>query len=123
MSLFNRWLAALSLLVAPASLVAQPLRVIDDKLYYLGTPGDLEWQEFAGRTPHGRRLDVKFTARANTNGNTLFVRQRDVKLDWGVELNGRKLGKLFLSEQDLIQTFAVPAGTLQDGACWAPDRH
>jgi hypothetical protein len=115
MSLFNRWLVALYLLGAPELLVAQPLRVIDDKLYYLGTPGDPEWQEFAGRTPHDRRLDVRFTAPANTNENTLFLRQRDVKLDWGVELNGRKLGKLFLSEQDLIQSLAVPAGALHDG--------
>src|SRR5207245_8745009 len=99
----------------PALLVAQPLRLIDDKLYYLGTPGDPEWQEFAGRTPHGPRLDLKFTARANTNENTLFLRQRDVKLDWGVEFKGRNLGKLFISEQDLIQSLAVPAGALQDG--------
>src|SRR6266542_767700 len=115
MSLFNRLLAAFCLLGAPALLVAQPSRIIDEKMYYLGTPGDPEWEEFAGRTPHGRRLDVRFTARANTNENTLFLRQRDVKLDWGVELNGRKLGKLFLSEQDLIQSLAVPAGALHDG--------
>src|SRR5437667_1430689 len=115
MNRFNLWLVACFLLLSPALLVAQPLRVIDDKLYYLGTPGDPEWQEFAGRTPVGRRLDLKFTARANTNENTLFLRQRDVKLDWGVELNGRKLGNLFLSEQDLIQSLAVPAGALHDG--------
>src|SRR2546425_6964004 len=115
MSRFTRWLAALYLLGAPALLVAQPLRVIDDKLYYLGAPDDPEWEEFAGRTPHGRRLDVKFIWRANTSENTLFLRQRDVKLDWSVELNGRKLGKLFLSEQDLIQSLAVPAGALHDG--------
>src|ERR1051326_5217897 len=115
MSRLNLWLAAASLLLAPVWLAAQPLRVLDDKLYYLGTPGDPEWQEFAGRTPHGRRLDLKFTTQANTNENTLFIRQRDVKLDWGIELNGRKLGKLFLSEQDLIQALPLPAGALHDG--------
>jgi hypothetical protein len=114
MSGFNLWPVAGFLLLTPL-LFAQPLRVIDEKLYYLGTPGDPEWEEFAGRTPHGRRLDVKFTARANTNENTLFLQQRDVKLDWGIELNGRKLGKLFLSEQDLVQSLSVPAGALQDG--------
>jgi len=103
------------LLGTPAFLIAQPLRVIDDQLHYLGTPGDPEWEEFAGRTPQGRRLEVRFTASANTNENTLLVRQRDVKLDWGVELNGRKLGKLFLSEQDLIQSFTIPAGALSAG--------
>src|SRR5947207_402240 len=115
MSRFNLWPVACFLLLSPALLVAQPPRIIDDQLYYLGTPGDPEWQEFAGRTPDGRRLDLKFTARANTNENALFLRQRDVKLDWAVELNGRKLGNLFLSEQDLIQSLAVPAGALHDG--------
>src|SRR5207249_1381297 len=115
MSRLNRGLSTVLLLGAVASVVAQPLRVIDAKLYYLGTPGDPEWQEFAGKTPHGRRLDLKFTAQASTNESTLFIRQRDVKLDWAVELNGRKLGKLFLSEQDLIQALTVPAGALRDG--------
>src|SRR5881227_1061036 len=115
MTRLNRVLSAVLLPGAVASVVAQPLRVIDPKLYYLGTAGDPEWQEFAGKTPHGRRLDLKFTARANTNENTLFLRQRDVKLDWSVQLNGRKLGKLFLSEQDLIQSLAVPTGALHDG--------
>ena len=94
---------------------ANSFSVLDDKFHYLGTAGDPEWQEFAGKTPDGRRLDLKFTARANTNENTLFIRQRDVKLDWGVELNGRKLGKLFLSEADLVQALPVPVGALRDG--------
>ena len=115
MSRLNGGLSTMLLLGAVASVVAQPLRVIDPKLYYLGTAGDPEWQEFAGKTPHGRRLDLKFTALANTNENTLFIRQRDVKLDWAVELNGRKLGKLFLSEQDLIQALTVPASALREG--------
>src|SRR5437660_4792183 len=114
MSCLNRGLSAV-LLLGSLSIVAQPLRMIDPKLYYLGTPGDPEWEEFAGKTPHGRRLDLKFTAPANTNGNTLFIRQRDVKLDWAVELNGRKLGKLFVSEQDLIQALTVPASALREG--------
>src|SRR2546429_2612515 len=115
MSRLKRGLSAVLLLGAVASVVAQPLPVIDAKLYYLGTPGDPEWQEFAGKTPHGRRLDLKFTGQANTNENTLLIRQRDVKLDWIVELNGRKLGKLFVSEQDLIQALTVPAGALLEG--------
>src|SRR5438046_2528883 len=115
MSRLNRGLSAVLLLGAVASVVAQPLRVIDAKVHYLGTPGDPEWQEFAGKTPHGRRLDLKFAAQANTNENTLFIRQRDVKLDWIVELNGRKLGKLFVSEQDLVQALPVPAGALRNG--------
>ena len=93
-----------------------PVRTIDERLHYLGTPGDPEWKEFEGKTPEGRKLDVQFNARANTNESTLFIRQRDVKLDWSVELNGRKIGKLFLSEQDLVQALALPTGGLRDGA-------
>src|SRR6267143_922053 len=103
MSQLNRWALGLCLFGAPVLLVAQPLRVVDEKLYHLGTPGDPEWREFEGKAPHGRRLDLKFSAQANANESTLFVRQRDVKLEWGVELNGRKIGKLFLAEADLVQ--------------------
>src|SRR6266487_2180579 len=115
MSRLYLWWVAWSLCGTSALLLAQPLRVLDDKLYYLGSAGDPEWSEYENKAPHGRRLDLKFNAQANTNENTLFLRQRDVKLDWAVELNGRKLGKLFLSEQDLIQSLAVPAGAQHDG--------
>src|SRR5437763_14709318 len=110
---FHRWLSGSFLVWMPALLLAQTPRVIDPKLYYLGTPGDPEWQEFAGKTTPGRRLDLRFSAQVNTNENTLFIRQRDVKLEWGVELNRRKLGKLFVCEQDLIQALAVPARRLR----------
>lgn len=116
MSCLHSWPSLLLLqCCVVASLLAQPLRVLDPKLYYLGNSGDPEWQEFAGETPHDRRLEIKFTAHANTNENTLFIRQRDVKLDWGVELNGRKIARLFLSEQDLTQALPLPAGSLRDG--------
>jgi len=39
MSLFNRWLVALYLLGAPALLVAQPLRVIDEQALLSGHAG------------------------------------------------------------------------------------
>ena len=110
---FTGWLAFLFFAIVAHA--AEPLRDLDDKLYYLGTAGDPEWQEFEGKTPDGRRLDVKFTATKNAAEQTLFIRQRDVKLEWGVELNGRKLGKLFLMEADLVQSYAIPAGALRDG--------
>src|SRR6266545_3782256 len=115
MNRLNRRFAMALFFCVSASFGAQPLRVVDERLYYLGTAGDPEWQEFAGRTPQGRRMDLKFTAQSNANENTLFIRQRDVKLDWRVELNGRKLCNLFVSEQDLTQALAVPPGALRGG--------
>ncbi len=90
-------------------------RVLDVKRYHLGTVGQPEYEIFTGKTPHGRRLDVRFTAAANQTESTLFFWQDDVKLDWSVELNGRKLGKLFAMEAPLIHSLGVPVGTLRDG--------
>jgi hypothetical protein len=111
----NRWLTAAFLACAPALLFAQPLRVLDDRLYHLGAAGDPEWSEYENKMPQGRRLDIKFTAQTNANESTLFLRQRDVKLEWAVELNGHKLGKLFLGEQDMVQALAVPGSALRGG--------
>ena len=73
-----------------------------------------EWEEFAA-TPNGRRLDLRFSAHTNASEATLFIRQDDVRQDWFVELNGKRLGKLFLMEADLVHTIAVPAHTLTTG--------
>jgi hypothetical protein len=75
-----------------------------------------EWAEFATSNPGGARLDLRFTAFSNTTEATLFLRQDDVRHDWFVELNGRRIGQLFLMEADLIQTLAVPAGALKNGS-------
>ncbi len=81
----------------------------------LGTPGMPEWESFANDPPVSRRLDLKFNARSNSHEATLFIRQDEVRQDWFVELNGRRLGKLFLMEEDLVHHLAIPKGTLRDG--------
>lgn len=105
----------LLLLVVTTLWSAEPVRFLDEKLYFLGADGDREWQEFEGKIPLSRRLDIKFAAQPDRNEDTLFIRQRDVKLNWNVELNGHRLGTLFPMEADLVQAFAVPAGTLREG--------
>src|SRR5437773_4107399 len=96
------WLGAA--LVAGIVEAADSSRVLDSRRYHLGTSGAPEWQEFAGQTPYARRLDLNFSAPANPGEATLFIRQDDVKLEWGVELNHRKLGKLFLIEAPLLRS-------------------
>jgi hypothetical protein len=90
-------------------------RILDARRYHLGTPGEPEWQEFAADKPYGRRLDIRFSAESNAREATLFIRQDDVKLEWGVELNGRKIGQLFLMEAPLWYALPVSAGTLRNG--------
>lgn len=90
-------------------------RVLDAQRYHLGTAGLPEWEEFASSTPHGRQLDVTFTAQPNESEQTLFIRQRDVRAAWNVMLNGRKLGTLETLTQPLVRAVAVPAGALKEG--------
>jgi hypothetical protein len=94
---------------------ADSARILDARRYHLGTPGEPEWQEFAGDEPYDRRLEIHFSAESNAREATLFIRQDDVKLEWGVELNGRKIGQLFLMEAPLRYALPVPAGTLRNG--------
>ena len=89
--------------------------VLDKSLHHLGTPGDPEWDEFSHDKAEGRSLELRFASKGKEHENTLFLRQRDVKLDWDVRLNGRSLGKLLPYESDLTLTLTVPAGVLRDG--------
>jgi len=94
---------------------AQSPLVLNSKRVHLGVAGKPEWEEFAGRAPDGQRLDLRFNSRTNEREATLFIRQDEVRQDWGVELNGKRLGKLFLMEADLVHALTVPAGALRDG--------
>ena len=89
--------------------------VIDPGTHHLGTPGFPEWQEFAGRTPHGRRLDLTFEAKKNETTQTLFLRQWQVKYSWAVLLNDRRLGRLATIDTRLVHDLPIPKGLLRDG--------
>jgi hypothetical protein len=106
-----KWIFLLT--IAPASFSSAA--VIDSKQYHLRSGATPEWDEFAPKTPQGKRLDLRFDSRRNTGEATLFIRQYNVKLDWRVELNGARLASLVLMEDPLVSSFAVPAGTLRNG--------
>ena len=113
--MLRRFLVLFGWLAAVASAQEEARRVLDAQRYHLGVAGLPEWEEFAGSPPHGPRLDLVFSARANPRESTLFIRQRNVKTTWNVTLNGRKLGALETLTQPLVLALAVPAGTLKDG--------
>ena len=107
-------LAMLALFSYAAKAVA-PIRVLDPNVYHLGTPGFAEWEEFEKSKPHGRRLDVKFNAKANKEAQTLLIGQRQVKFRWSVFLNNQRIGNLLGSDSTLVHTIAVPPGKLREG--------
>jgi hypothetical protein len=89
--------------------------VLDGAMHHLGEEGQPEWQEFAADRPEGRVLKLFFPSKASDREATLLIRQRDVKLDREVRLNGRAVGRLVLNEADLVLALAVPPGVLKDG--------
>ena len=93
---------------------AAPL-VINSERVHLRSGESPEWEDFAAQIPHGRRLDLKFNAVSNRTEAALFIRQDEVRHDWPVELNGRRVGKLFTMEADLVHTVSLPPGALRDG--------
>jgi hypothetical protein len=109
----------LAALLLTASLhAADPAPIaINVQRIHLGTPGSPEWEWFANDPDPARpgRLDLPFRATTNTIEATLLLRQDDVKQEWPVELNGKRIGKLFLMEADLIYAIALPSGSLRDG--------
>jgi hypothetical protein len=108
------FILSLVLLIAPR-IEAGTLQVLDPNPYHLGIAGDPEWREFVGKTPHGPEFTLEFTAKANSLEHTLFIWQDLVKLDWPVELNGRKIGQLLNMEEPLIHALPIPPGALRDG--------
>ncbi len=88
--------------------------VINNQRVHLRSGELPEWDWFTN-TPDARRLDLKFQSTTSTRETTLFIRQDDVRHDWRVELNGKRLGNLHLMEADLIHTLRIPPGTLRDG--------
>lgn len=86
-------------------------------MHHLGVPGQPEWDEFRQTPAEGPQWELNFEAPSkNTNEWTLFLRQRDVKVPWRVQLNGRALTNLFLSEDDVLNAFPIQAGALHEGA-------
>ncbi len=115
--LINRWLRliALALLLFKGQATQSATVVLDRALHHLGTRGDPEWEEFARDRAEGRSLELRFRAKDNPREATLLLRQRDVKLDWNVSLNGRSIGRLYLMEADLEHVLTLPAHALRDG--------
>ena len=88
---------------------------LETRRLHLGKPGQWEWDIFKDRKVDAERLEYRFQAKSNATEQTLRIWQRDVKLDWQVKLNGRRLGNLVSAEEALEALFALPRGSLRDG--------
>ena len=99
----------LSISSAAYSESVQPL---DKKLHHLRVDGDREWSRFL-KLPESSSLILKFDAEKNQKPWAIQLRQQDVKEQWSVTLNDKRLGKLLRDEKDTIRSFVIPAKALQ----------
>ncbi len=102
----------LLLLAAPAFAMET---VLESRRLHLGKPGAYEWDEFKERAVDAERLELRFQGKANATEQSLRLWQRDVKLNWPVLLNGKKLGLLTTAETALETILALPPGSVKDG--------
>src|ERR1051325_9583527 len=89
--------------------------VLDGRMHHLRSNGEAEWDEYKNVPVEGARFDLTFNSQKNTNECMLFMRQRDVKVVWPIQLNGKTITNLFLSEDDLVNAIKIPADALFDG--------
>ncbi len=88
---------------------------VEAKRLHLGKAGQFEWEVFKDHAVDAERLERRFEAKANAKEQTLRLWQRDVKLTWPVQLNGRKLGTLVTAETAMESLLTIPARALRDG--------
>ena len=104
------WAVVLGL-VAP---VVSMGRVIEPGMHHLRHGEKREWAEFAERA-EGRALLVRFAAKANAAEHAIRLRHRDLRQQWEVQVNGKRVARLPLDENEMVTCWPVPAGVLRDG--------
>jgi hypothetical protein len=86
------------------------------RVYHLGNPDQPEWLDLNKTPIDGREMNHAFTLEEVPPGEaTLLIWQNNVKYDWPVSLNGKRLGKLQLYEIPVLTAIAVPTGVLRRG--------
>lgn len=99
----------------PGLAAAEGPVVLDASMHLLGRDGPREWKELDGQTPEGPALTVRFQSPVARGPAVLLIRQREVKLDWPITLNGRSIGRLSTDEADLVHTVSLPEGAVHPG--------
>ena len=89
-------------------------QVVDSTMRHLRNGDAREWFEFPVESKN-RELKIEFLFKGKVTEGTLSLRQYDVKQNWDVLLNGKKIGSLVADEGDMTVYFSIPSGTLRKG--------
>ncbi len=109
----NSLFLPIALLIAGALPAAEI--TLESRRLHLGKPGEWEWEEFKDRKVDAEKLELRFPSKANPTEHTLRIWQSNVKLNWPLILNGRKVGTLTTAETPMETVLALPPGALIDG--------
>ena len=82
---------------------------------YLGEPTTREWDDQLSVASGGTVFERSFLVDGEPVESVLRIRQEDVRANWGVEVNGKKLGNLTQQDAALAKVFPVPASALVRG--------
>ena len=110
-------LSIFALLLLVTAYSAEEMSLVAD-MQHLRNSASPEWDEFvdqSGKRRPVRELRHPFTSRSNTEEWTLELQQFDVRQQWQIELNGKRLGQLDRDENKLTMYLSVPPRLLRDG--------
>jgi hypothetical protein len=88
---------------------------LTERMHHLRIGDTREWSDVPA-VAEGPALVLRFDASANRREGTLRLRHRDLKGDWRVRLNATEIARLPPEDADTISAWAIPPGTLRDGA-------
>ena len=82
---------------------------------YLGEPSTREWDDQGDVVAAGTGFERSFLVDGEPVESVLRIRQVDVRANWSVEVNGKKLGNLTQQDAALAKVFPVSASALVRG--------
>lgn len=88
--------------------------IIESRPVHLRNQTEREWSSFP-EIPEGTRLTRTFRAMKNDSAHCLLVRQEDVRQQWVVALNGKRLGELVRDENEMTIGMEIPPQAILDG--------
>ncbi|MEO8474543.1 MAG: CehA/McbA family metallohydrolase [Chryseolinea sp.] len=103
------FLIAVVSMISPA--VAQ--QILYEPFLHLRNANPREWSEFSQEAD--KELKVTFQRKRITTPTVIELRQYDVKLQWSVYLNGKKISALIQDEHDQTSYIALPPSSLRKG--------
>ncbi len=89
-------------------------QIITPTLHHIRSVEELEWEEFKNSIPK-KELHTIFSWQGNETEHSISIRQYDVKQEWHVFLNGKKLGSLVADGNDMRVYYPVAKGLLING--------